>query len=196
MKRSFWKHLPLILTVLLVSWGCSQKSSPMQETSKEQLKTSTKATAQKKTVPVYKGKIVGKSNKASTISISVGKGKKAKTMMVHFDDNTKGLKHAVKGHAAIITYETRNGVAYAKTIKPKLAKLPDGVTEIKADELKGLIDDNYDMTLIDSRPGKRYAQSHLPGALSIPVNVLTEKGTEILDKYKSQLLVFYCGGPT
>ncbi len=144
---------------------------------------------------IYKGKVVGKSNKAKQISIQVGKGDKAKTVMVSFDDNTKGIDHASKGHAAIIFYEMRDGHPYAKEVKPKLAKLPEGVTLIKPDEVKKMIDAEENFVLVDSRPGKRYSQAHMPGAISIPVCEMQEL-LQNLPKDKDKLLIFYCGGPT
>ena len=152
--------------------------------------------AQQQDANVYKGKIIGKSNKAKTISIEVGQGDKAQTIMVKFDDQTKGTEFAAKGEAAIIAWEMRGDEKYATIIKPKLATLPNGVTEIKSQELKKLMDSGADLALIDSRPEGRYAQSHLPGAISIPVEQMKTQGPELLPKEKDKLLVFYCGGPT
>ena len=52
------------------------------------------------------------------------------------------------------------------------------------------------MFLVDSRPAARYNQSHLPGAVSIPVPMLEKKQAALLPKDKNELIVFYCGGPT
>jgi len=117
-------------------------------------------------------------------------------MMLKFDDKTKGVENAVKGHAAIITFEMRGSTKYATEVKPKLAKLPEGVTEIKTEELQDLMDKHANMFLVDSRPESRYGQSHLPGAVSIPVPLLKEKQAAALPIDKNKLLVFYCGGPT
>jgi DNA topoisomerase IB len=155
-----------------------------------------KPAAQKQDANVYKGKIVGKSNKAKTISIEVGKGDKAQTIMVKFDGKTKGVEHAAKGHAAIINWEMKDGDKVATVIKPKLAKLPEGITEIKSKEVKDLLDKQTDFVLIDSRPTGRYNQAHLPTSISITVKQMTSKGAELLPKEKDKLLVFYCGGPT
>ena len=144
----------------------------------------------------YAGSIVGKSNKAKTISISVGQGEKAETMMLKFDDNTKGLNFAEQGEAAIIAWEKRGDDKFATDIKPKLAKLPEGVTEIKVDELHSLISSGTAMTLVDARPEARYDQAHLPGAVSVSVPKLKKMGEKALPKDKNKLLVFYCGGPT
>jgi len=190
MRKNLTRFLPLCIMLTMLTWGCAQNTTtPSASTVKP-------AATQKKAENVYKGKIVGKSNKAKTISISVGKGDKAKTLLVKFDDKTKGSEFAKKGEAAIITWEKRGNDQYATVIKPKLAKLPEGVTEIKSKELKKLLASNTQMVLVDSRPSKRYAQSHLPGAVSIPVPQFKTTAPELLPKEKDKLLVFYCGGPT
>jgi hypothetical protein len=191
MHKSCVKFLPGLLMIGLLSFGCAQK-----EDVKQDMTPKTGQTKQQVQKNVYKGKIVGKSNLAKTISIEVGKGKQAKIMMVKFDDQTKGIEHAVKGHAAVITFEKRGNDVYAKVVKQKLAKLPQGVTEIKTEELSVLVTNAHKMYLVDSRPASRYGQSHLPGAVSIPVPILKEKQAALLPADKNELLIFYCGGPT
>jgi len=179
--------LATAFAVTLLLTGCA--TTPTSQTGKP----ATEAGQQQN---VYAGSVVGKSNKAKTISISVGKGEQAQTMMVRFDDNTKGLNYAEKGEAAILVWEQRGDDKFATEIKPKLAKLPDGVTEIKVDEMYALVQQNADMTLVDARPEMRFDQGHLPGAISIPVPKLKKMGEKVLPKEKDRLLVFYCGGPT
>jgi len=191
MHKSCVKFLPGLLMIGLLSFGCAQK-----EDVKQDITPKTGQTKQQIQKNVYKGKIVGKSNLAKTISIEVGKGKQAKIMMVKFDDQTKGTEHAVKGNAAVITFEKRGNDVYAKVVKQKLAKLPQGVTEIKTEELSALVTNAHEMYLVDSRPASRYGQSHLPGAVSIPVPILKEKQAALLPADKNELLIFYCGGPT
>lgn len=189
MKKSLRRLAPLCIMVSLLTYGCTQTRTGQDTSSLGQ------ATVAKADDKVLKGKVVGKSNKARTISIKVGKGDKSKTIMVKFDDRTKGLDFAVKGHAAIIKYEKRGKELYALSIKPKLAKLPAGVSEIKPVELKAMIDDREDFVLIDSRPAKRYQASHIPGAISIPVDKIKELAS-LLPPDKDRQLIFYCGGPT
>ena len=62
-------------------------------------------------------------------------------------------------------------------------------------DLKKMIDNKEDFVLIDSRPAARYSQSHLPGAISIPVCEMQEL-MGLLPKGLDAALVFYCGGPT
>lgn len=180
--------LPLILLSVLLSFGCANSSATAVGDAK--------AVAAQQDQNVYKGKVAGRSNKARTISITVGAGDAAKTMMVRFDETTEGLEFAKKGEAAIIKWEQRGDDRFATLIKPKLAKLPPGVAEIKVDELYKLLLDHAPMTLADARPKGRYDEGHLPGAVNIPVPLLKEKKAEVLPPDKDRLLVFYCGGYT
>lgn len=147
---------------------------------------------------VLKGKVLGVSKKAKTISIKDGDV----TVMVKYNADTKGVEHATKDHAAIINYIKSGKDRVATVIKPKLAKLPEGVAEMKSDDLAELVSKgpqkgNY--FLIDSRPGNRYAEGHIPTAVSIPVKKLKKTGAAHLPgdaKLKNTQLIFYCGGPT
>ncbi len=192
--RFLGKYVPALLFSALLLTGCVSGSGGDQAATDKAVQPAPagKIQAQKN---VYKGKVVGKSNKAKQISIQVGKGSKAKTIMVSFDEATTGVEHASKGHAAIIAYEMRDGKPFATVIKPKLAKLPAGVGRIEVAEVKALLDKGENFLLVDSRPGKRYSASHLPGAISIPVCEMQEL-LQNLPKDKDKLLIFYCGGPT
>jgi len=192
MKNKMLKFIPFFIMASFLVTGCNQDTSNTVAAAKPAVSTQ----AKKATGPVYKGKVVGKSNKAKSISIVVGKGKEAKTIMVKFDDKTKGVEHASKGHASIIFYEMRDGQPWATVIKPKLAKLPKGVTEIQTDELKKIIDSGSDYLLVDARPAKRYAAGHLPGAVSLSSKAYKDKAASLLPADKNKLLLMYCGGPT
>lgn len=146
----------------------------------------------------FAGKVTGKSNKAKTISIEVN----GKNEFVKFDDKTAGVEHAVEGEASIIQFEMRGSDRFATSIKPKLVSLPEGVKEIKTDELAKLIamgPDEGKYMLIDSRPAARYHEGHIPTAVSIPETVMKETGAASLPgdaKLNNTPLIFYCGGPT
>lgn len=186
MKQSVLFRTALAAVFLaFISFGCSQE---MGSTTAE-VKPAEQPPAEKN---VLKGPIEGRSNKAQTISITVGQ----ETIMVRFDDATEGLDYAKKGEAAIIRFEERDGEKYATVIEPKLAKLPAGVTEIEVHELYKMLQDHVPMTLVDSRPEMRYDQAHLPGAINLPVPKLKELGADALPADKNKLLVFYCGGYT
>ncbi len=188
------RFLSLIAAAVMLSfslYGCGANVSQTAKTAEPAV-----AAAENKDANVFKGPIVGRSNKAKTISITVGKGDAAKTMMLRFDDNTEGLDFAKKGEAAIITWEQRGDDKFATVVEPKLAKLPEGVTEIEVDELFKLLQDHAPLTLVDARPEMRYNQGHLPGSINIPVPMLKEQKAKVLPKDKNKLLIFYCGGYT
>lgn len=191
MRKQMLKFLPLCLMAALLSYGCVQTGG-----TEDAAKAPAKKAEQAQKKNVYKGKVTGKSNKAKSISIVVGKGDKAKTMMVKFDDKTTGVDHAAVGHASIIAYEMRDDQPWATVIKPKLAKLPKGTTEIKTAEMAELIASDTKIMLIDARPAGRYKAAHMTGAVNIPVGVAKKNLAELLPKEKDTLLVTYCGGPT
>lgn len=189
-RRKLMRCIPVLLFAALMAGGPGMSARPALAAG------DTTATAQ--AANTLTGKVVGKSNKAKTISIDV----KGNTEMVKFNDATKGLEFAEAGEAAIIEFSMQGGERVATVVKQKLAKLPDGVMEIKADELAKLInqgqaESNY--LLIDSRPAGRYHEAHLPTAISIPVDTFKETGEAYLPgdtKLKHTALIFYCGGPT
>ena len=98
-------------------YGCGEKVSQTAESAKPAV-----AATEQKEANVFTGPIVGRSNKAKTISITVGKGDAAKTMMLRFDDNTEGLDFAEKGEAAIITWEQRGDDKFATVSQTKTCK--------------------------------------------------------------------------
>jgi len=187
-RQAINKCIPLVLLCVLFSFGCANSTTTNAGEAK--------AAVVKQALNVYKGKVAGRSNKARTISITVGVGDTAKTMMIKFDEATKGLEFAKKGEAAIIKWQQRGDDKFATVVKPKLAKLPPGVAEIKVDELYKLLLDHAPLTLVDARPESRYAQGYLPGAINITVPMLKMKKAGVLPQDKDKLLVFYCGGYT
>lgn len=190
MRKQLGKFIPLAIMLSMMMWGCAPTAqSPSGSAQAPGME-------QKLDANTYAGKIVGRSNKAKTLSVEVGKEGQTKTMMVKFDDQTSGLEYATEGEGALVTWEMRDGERYATLIKPKIVKLPEGVAEIKTNEVKDLIDGKGNFLIIDSRPENRYAQSHLPGAICIPVDKMEAGAEGLLPKEKDKLLVFYCGGYT
>lgn len=188
------QKLALVMILLtFITAGCAKNTST--GTAPAPAKATPQIVA-KKDAPTYKGTISGVSEKAKTIAIQVGPEGKAETMMLRYDDKTTGIDFAKKGESVTISYEMREQDAVALTIKPNLAKLPEGVTEIKTAELQTLLDKKTALIVIDARPESRYAQSHLPGAISISVEKMAKEMGAALPKDKEQALVFYCGGPT
>ena len=192
MKKKLFKGLvPLAASLAMLTVAPSMPSWLVGNT----VVAAAQATKQ---ADVYKGKVVGVSKKAKTIAIAVGSGDKAKTMMVKFDDATKGVEHAVKGHAAIIEFKTVGVDKIATVIKAKMAKLPKGTVEMQPGELAALIakGDTDSYFLVDARPGKRFAEGSIPTAVSISVPTMKKEGAKLLPADKNKMLVFFCGGVT
>lgn len=140
------------------------------------------------------GKVLGVSKKAKTITLEGEKG----PVMLKFDAATTGMEHAAAGEAAIITFRVEGKEKVAAAIKPKLATLPTGVLEITPADLVTLVSAaKGDYVLIDSRPAARYAEAHIPTAISIPVEKMGELAKTMLPQdQKDKVLVLYCGGVT
>ena len=159
-------------------------------------KVATQAEAQK-----VKGKITNISQKAKTIALA----KKDKSFfLLKFSDETKlkGVKSTKEfkvGEAIIVNYTTANGENTAVSLEKALVKLPKGIKEIKTKELAELLTSKKDLVVVDARPAIKYAESHIPGSISIPFSKLIkmgDDGAKLLEKYKDRQLVFYCGGTT
>lgn len=83
----------------------------------------------------------------------------------------------------------------AKTVSKVIAPPPPGVTRISAADLRALgKQGGQKFMLVDSRPVGRYNEAHLPGAVSIPLDVLEKEGEKLFPDDKGTALVFYCGG--
>lgn len=148
---------------------------------------------------VYQGKINGLSKKAKTLAIEVGPAEQTKTMMVKYDEQTKGLEFAKEGEGAIVEFEQRGSDKVATLIKPKLAKLPAGVTELQVEELAAMVamgPERGRYFLVDSRPAGAFAAGSIPSAISIPLPKLTKEAASLLPADKEFPLVFFCGGIT
>ncbi|WP_169737384.1 rhodanese-like domain-containing protein [Desulfobulbus elongatus] len=192
MNRTFFHLLPLCLMSALLVGGCAATKK-----AEEAQGLPARESVQESGQLVYEGEITSVSERAKSISIVVGKGDAAKVMMVKFDGKTKGMSSVAKGRAAKVFYEMRGDKdAYATEVQLKLAKLPEGITEIRTAELAQLIKDNAALMVYDSRPKARYDQAHLPGAISLPLPKLEERQAAALPKDKNTPLVFYCGGIT
>ena len=148
-----------------------------------------------------KGKITNISQKAKTIALA----KKDKSFfLLKFNDETKlkGVKSTKEfkvGEAIIVNYVTANGENTATSLEKALVKLPKGIKEVKTKELARLLDSKKNLVVVDARPGIKYAESHIPGSISIPYSKLVkmgDDGAKLLEKYKGRQLVFYCGGTT
>lgn len=152
-------------------------------------------------VQKVKGKITNISQKAKTIALA---NKNKSFFLVKFSDDTilKGVESSKDfkvGEAIVVNYTTAGGENLATSLEKALVKLPEGIKEIKTKELADLLAGNKELVVIDARPPVKYAESHIPGSISVPYSKLVKKGDEgakLFDKYKDKQLVFYCGGPT
>ena len=118
-------------------------------------------------------------------------------MMLRYDDKTTGIDSAKKGDSVTIAYEMRDQDALALSIKPNLAKLPEGVTEIKTAELQALVDKEGRPAADRCPPGKPLCP--VPPARRrsrFPSTRWPRKRPRSCRRTKNKLLVFYCGGPT
>ncbi|MDQ0158407.1 rhodanese-like domain-containing protein [Alkalibacillus salilacus] len=65
--------------------------------------------------------------------------------------------------------------------------------EIKPEEVKELVDQDADVTVIDVREADEVAEGHIPGAKNIPLGLLEFRENE-LDKNEDYIMVCRSGG--
>lgn len=148
-----------------------------------------------------KGKITNISQKAKTIALA---RKDKSFFLLKFTGETelKGVQSAKEfkvGEAIVVNYTTQDGENIATSLEKALVKLPAGLKEVKTKELAELVASNKDIVIVDARPAVKFAESHIPGAVSIPYSKLVkmgDDGSKLLEKYQDKQLVFYCGGST
>jgi rhodanese-related sulfurtransferase len=143
---------------------------------------------------VYRGKVIDRSNRTKTISLEVMKNGSSRIIELSFDDQTRGIDHAVKRKQVIVAYNVDGGRPIAISVKPEKNGFVAGVSEVTIEKVKKMIDHRDGFVLIDSRPKNEYIQSHLPASISISVCRMKEHA-DLLPEDKDRLLVFYCGGP-
>lgn len=139
-----------------------------------------------------KGKITAISNKAKVIQILV----KDESRAIPFSKNTKFVNAKSSRDLIIndvILVEITAGQRASKIVR-KVVKVPKGQL-VTLKQMRKMVAQPDRVTIVDARPGKRYLESHIPGAISIPWGKL-KKDDSLLPKNKKKLLVFYCGGPT
>lgn len=150
-----------------------------------------------------KGKVKTVVQKNRTLSIAVeGKG----IVVFKFDDKTRyenaaGPRDVHADDVLQIVYTEGGAENLATSISKVVAKLPDGVSAIGTDDLRDLIQSGAPYTLIDSRPKGKYAEGHIPTAVSIPFADLEKADAEgrvdkLLPEDKDRTLIFYCAGVT
>ena len=66
---------------------------------------------------------------------------------------------------------------------------------ISRDELKRKIDLKDDFLLVETLPATAYNHAHLPGAINLPSDKVSELAPQLLPDKNVQIVV-YCGSPT
>jgi len=66
---------------------------------------------------------------------------------------------------------------------------------ISRDDLKLKIDQADSFLLVETLPAASYHHAHLPGAINLPPNQITELHSQLLPD-KSAEIVVYCASPT
>ncbi len=66
---------------------------------------------------------------------------------------------------------------------------------ISRDELKQKIDRKDDFLLVETLPAATYHHAHLPGAINLPPDQVTQLAPTLLPN-KAADIVVYCAGPT
>lgn len=147
---------------------------------------------------VVAGEFQSLSNKAKSITVEVEDGQ---VEVLKFTpqttvENVPAIKALQKPIPVQVSYEMKGKdmVATAIVAKPVI-KVPEkqliGVEELAALVAKGPEKGGY--TLLDSRPGIRYQEGHIPGAVMMPFPKMPEMMAK-LPKDKKALMVFYCEG--
>lgn len=73
-------------------------------------------------------------------------------------------------------------------------KTKDGFPVLSSEQLKALLENKpADLVLIDARTPQEFQETHIPGAINIPLPAL-EKDNATLNAAKNAHLVFYCNG--
>ncbi|MGL4912796.1 MAG: rhodanese-like domain-containing protein [Romboutsia sp.] len=66
------------------------------------------------------------------------------------------------------------------------------ITTLEASKIKYMIDNNQFDLIIDLRNEENYSKGHLPGAINIPINEITDN-MAFLEAYKNKSIMLYCG---
>jgi rhodanese-related sulfurtransferase len=69
------------------------------------------------------------------------------------------------------------------------------VATITRDELKAKLDRGDKFILVETLPESTYQQSHLPGAIHLPPDQLSELAPQALPDRQAEIVV-YCASPT
>jgi hypothetical protein len=144
---------------------------------------------------LLRGMLGNVSQKAETFAVNTGA-----IWNVKFDDDTKvvgwaGPLHKIpKEKEVAVAFVQKDGEYYAKSVsvKPPARIPPEKLisTEQMADHVE-----KGDALIVDSRPLPRFYEGAIPGAINI-YDAEFDKHIDKLPKDKTQLIIFYCQGPT
>ncbi len=146
---------------------------------------------------VMAGEFYSRSRKAKSIQIKINN----RMQLVKYDENTTvknvpAIKKLKRPIPILVRYKKvgNDYVATQIVAKPKI-KVPKeqliGTQELARLVAMGPEKGNY--TLVDSRPGIKFKEGHIPTSVSIPFPKMGGMKDK-LPKDKNQLLIFYCGG--
>ena len=163
------------------------------------LKNCLKCHAEIKDMPnVVAGNFQSRSNKAKSITVETGPGqvqvlKFTPATTIEIVPNIKALKKPIPVQ---VTYEMKGKDMVATDIVAKpVIEVPEkqliGVKELAALVAKGPKKGGY--LLVDSRPGIRYQEGHIPTSIMMPFPKMPDMMAK-LPKDKNTLIVFYCEG--
>ncbi|MEE4639302.1 MAG: rhodanese-like domain-containing protein [Wenzhouxiangella sp.] len=141
-----------------------------------------------------KGRVMDISRKAQTIQINV---QGQDPVVVRFNADTQfvgaeGITDVGGNELIEVTYVPGSPAA---TIEKIVFGLPEGV-EISTDELLALMTGEAPYTLVDARPARRFLAATIPTSVNAYPGDGAEAVLSVLPQDKSQLVIFYCGGPT
>ena len=80
---------------------------------------------------------------------------------------------------------------WKKTTEPQ--PIPDTLAKVTGDAIKGMLDSNKKVMLIDTRNAAEYKDGHLPKAVNLYDTDLKSKKAK-LPKDKATEMIFYCNG--
>ena len=187
MTAKYIRYFFVLILMCLMGFGCVQQDQGTAQLDDAETPS---------LIKVYHGRVTNTSNRKQRITLDVVEDGDVTAVEISFDDLTRGIDHAVKGKQVSITCTMVNDQPYARLIRPELTTFAPGIKEISVKDVKKMIDTETEYLLLDSRPERQYARSHLPTAISLPVCTMEENIDELPEENKNMPLIFYCGGPS
>lgn len=141
-----------------------------------------------------KGRVMEISRKAETIQLNVSG---QDPVVVRFNADTQfigadGIAEVGGNELLEVTYVPGSP---AISIEKIVFGLPEGV-EINTDELLAIMTADAPYLLVDTRPARRFLASTIPSSINAYPGDGADTVLDVLPEDKSQLVIFYCGGPT